>query len=390
MTGGERVENVLRSANGELVSMDASVVKRKAEEQWSITKSSEDLRVLTKAMKSFTGLQHVKILRLQDEADRQFLDFIQENETPLIDLKWPPACAHATKTIGKALVQARSPFSRFSGPMMNIQSARALRERVPSTVPMLAARLVGLELHFEDGLVEMGRMREVSALFKTVFHAAKNLQAIHIGFPSRSPVDFELERLFHGICWEKLRVFGIQSWRLDGEEIIELARRHSKTLKGLRLRDVQLKEGSMWKDVLAFLRTEMEQLDWVSLRRIDYSDHFDELWTHSFEVFDDDLANASDSENDDFSLQLNGNEDSGSDEENSDQNSEADSDQGPEANDIDLPTERSRPLAFCTCSQPSYSATADDLGDNGRHVSYQQRKMWEKWVVGRCPEHGEN
>ena len=380
------MEDVLHAYNGGLQSLDASYFKRKAEDQRSIVESGEDVRILQKAMAAFTSLQHVQILRVQDEADRHLLDFLQEREgsgAPLIELKWTPACVHATKTIGEALVQTQSPFSRFSGPMMNTQSALAFKKNIPQTVSILASRLTCLELHFDDSLNLNERMRELSDLFHAVFSAAKNLQALHIGFPSRLPIDLRLEDIFHNVQWERLRAFGIQAWRLEAGEIINLARRHSKTLRGLRLRDVHLKEGSMWKDVLAMLRSEMELLDWVSLRRVDYSKHFDELWAGTMEVADDPPAGASDSDDeDDFPTHFSVSED-----EDSDFHSDADTDHGPEANELALSPDTPISLTFCTCSRSSYPASADDLGDNGSFVHYHQRKLWEKWVIGRCPEH---
>ena len=392
LEGRQKIADILRSGHGELRSLDASCLETKARDQSTLVRSREDIRVLEKAMSSFTSLQHVQILRLQDESDRLLLDLLQEveaGETLGIDLKWTPACFHATKTIGEALVHARSPFSRFSGPMMNPQSALAMKQSIPQTVPVLSSRLTCLELHFDDGSDLDARVRDISNLFHAVFNAAKNLQALHIGFPSHSPLNLALEEVFHNVRWEKLRAFGIQSWRLDADEIIDMARRHSKTLRGLRLRDVQLKEGSMWKDVLTMLREEMDLLDWVSLRRVDYSQHFDELWRNSMEVPDDPPGGASDSDDEDnFSARFSMPDDDGdSIAEDSDDQSNADTDNGPEANDISLSPDTPISLPFCTCSRSSYPARADDLGDNGQYVNYQQRKMWEKWVVGRCPEH---
>lgn len=343
-------------------------------------------------MAAFSSLQHVQILRLQDEADRILLDYLHESDTPLlhlVDLQWTPACVHATKTVAEALVYARSPFSWFSGPMMNPQSALVIKDKVPKMVPILASRLTCLELHFDDSQELNERIQQASGLFKAVFSAAKNLQALHVGFPSRSPLDLGLEEIFNYTSWEKLRAFGIQAWRLNAEEIINIARRHSKTLRGLRLRDVQLREGSMWKDVLVMLRTSMEQLDWVSLRRVDYSKHFDELWANSIEVGDVLLAGASDSDDEDsfpahFSVPGSVVD---SDEDDSDELSLADTDHGPDANEIALSPNTTASLPFCTCSRSSDPASVDDLGDNGMFVVYQQRKMWEKWVIGQCPEH---
>ena len=389
--------DLLHHANGDLQALDASYFERKAETQRSIVRSGEDLRILKKAMTSFRSLQHVQILRLQDEADRSLLEYLHENDDPasrLVDLRWTPACTHALRTIGKALAECHSPFSRFSGPMMNPQSVLAVGQSMPQNLPIISERLTCLELHFDDPIDLNAKVKALSPLFETVFASAKNMQAVHIGFPSRQPLDISLEDVFHGVHWEKLRAFGVQAWRLDAEEIMTLARRHRKTLRGLRLRDVQLKEGSMWKDVLAMLRGEMELLDWVSLRRVDYSSHFDEVWAGSMEVPDHPPGGASDSDDeDDFhahvdleddDFERDGDEYSDGD---SDDQSAADTDHGPDANELALSPDTPSSLPFCTCSRSSFPATADDLGDNGRFVVYQQRKLWEKWVVGRCPEH---
>ena len=349
-------------------------------------------------MSAFRSLQHVQILRLQDEADRCLLDYIHEDEefSQLVDLRWAPACTHAASTVGQALAHANSPFSRFSGPMMNAQSALALKNNLSKSVDFLAEKLTCLELHFEDGPFFQNKMLELSGLFKRIFTSARNMQALHIGFPSRKPVDMRLEAIFNNIQWEKLRAFGVQAWRLDADEIIGLARRHRTSLRGLRLRDVLLKEGSMWKDVLKMLRAEMELLEWVSLRRIDYSNHFDAMWSGSMEVPEYPPGTGSDSDDEDNFHAHFDEEDQEHYEDNeteddwegsSDVHSNADTDHGPNANELALSPDTPSSVPLCTCPDTSYPATADDLGDNGRAVIYQQRKLWEKWVIGRCPEH---
>ncbi|KAL8967247.1 MAG: hypothetical protein Q9197_005533 [Variospora fuerteventurae] len=403
--GREKIELFLESESQHKGWLAPALFQNKADDQRRILQTAEDTRILRKAMAAFVSLQHVQILRLQDEADRMLLEALQESHLPqasTVDLKWTPACVHATSTVAQALLHARSPFSRFSGPMMNSQSALVIKDRIPHTVTLLASRLTCLELHFDDTEALEERMRATSPVFKTVFAAAQNLQALHIGFPSRSPVDMGLEEVFHSVHWEKLRAFGIQAWRLTGDEIIQLARRHSKTLRGLRLRDVQLRDGSMWKDVLAMLRREMEQLDWVSLRRVDYARHFDEMWADSMEVADGSLGGSESDEEDEFPPHFrvpgsdNDSDYSHNDEdmESENEHSLADTDHGPEANDIALsPTlspNTTASLPFCTCSRSSDPAGTDDLGDNGLFVLYHQRKMWEKWVIGRCPEHNTN
>ena len=349
-------------------------------------------------MAAFVALQHVQVLRLENEADRRLINFLIARHhdnlagQPAVDLRWKPACYHATKTLAEALMSAKSPFSRFSGPMMSPHSLLSLQRKVPRTVESLASGLTCLEIHFEDGKDLNERILELAPCFDTVFNSATNLQAVHIGFPTRTPLELSLEDIFHQVRWDRLRAFGIQAWRLDAEEIIKLVRRHRKTLRGLRLRDVLLKQGSLWKDVLSVLRAEMEQLDWVSLRRIDYSIHFDEMSEiakHSIEVPDDQPTSGSNSDDEDeFPNHLNDlnlhDESEGDD---SDANSNADTDNGPDANEIALSPDTPTSMPFCTCSRSTWPANPDDLGDNGRIVTYQQRKMWEKWVCGRCAEH---
>ena len=347
-------------------------------------------------MTAFTALQHVQILRLTDEADQRLLKLLERHDSdtspsgqPVVDLRWSPACYHATKTIAEALMSTQSSFHKFSGPMMSPQSMLAIQRNIPQTLSSFASALTCLELHFEDGTDLSARVRELSDLFRAVFSAAKNLQAVHIGFPSRMPLDLKLEDIFHDVKWDKLRAFGIQACRLEAKEIIWLARRHSKTLRGLRLRDVLLKEGSMWKDILQVLRTEMDQLDWVSLRRIDYSNHFDDSWEDSMEVPDDIAFGSSDSdEEDDFSAHLSDADFDTDSDDNSNVGSSVDTDHGPNANELALSPDTPASLPFCTCSNGSPALGADDLGDNGHFVTYHQRKMWEKWAIGGCcPKH---
>ena len=377
---------------------DAAELRGKEQDQAKIIRTKRDVLVLREAMAAFTSLQHVQVLRLENEADRRLINYLlvrhnngQFGQAP-VDLRWRPACYHATKTLAEALMAAKSPFSRFSVPMMNPHSLVSIQRNIPSTVASLSTGLTCLEIHFEDGKDLNDRVLELSPCFKVVFASATNLQAVHIGFPTRMPLDLSLEDVFHYARWDKLRAFGIQAWRLDADEIIELVTRHKKTLRGLRLRDVLLKDGSAWKDVLFSLRLEMEQLDWVSLRRIDYSEHFDELSAiakQSIEVPDDPPASGSDSdEEDEFPSHFNdmGLEDD-SDGGDSDENSNADTDHGPDANEFALSPDTPTSLPFCTCSRNTCSTNPDDLGDNGRFVTYQQRKMWEKWVCGRCAEH---
>lgn len=130
-------------------------------------------------------------------------------------------------------------------------------------------------------------MADLSDVFGRFFAEAKNLVSIHIGFPPKSPLDLDVDAIFHGTRWKTLRALSLQGWRLADHEIISLARRHRRMLREFRLCAVYLRRGGRWRDILAVLREEMERLARVELREIDYADHFDALATASgVEVFD--------------------------------------------------------------------------------------------------------
>ena len=373
------------------------------------------MRVLKKAFASFTSLQFVQLLRLTDQDDRELLSYIRlhEDVRQLVELEWAPACSHGSRTIGAALLHANVPWSRFSSPTLSPQSATFLASYRPESLSTLAARLTCLTLHFDDGSDLDQKMSELSDLFRTVFSTAVNMQAVHVGFPSHRPLTLRLADVFHNVTWDKLVAFGVQGWKLDAKEIVDLALRHRDRLKGLRLRDVLLKDGSMWKNVLGVLRDSMTRLEWVSLRRIGYARHFDDRWLAAgAEVPEDQPPGESDSDTSDgedesavagsatFLPAPNASVDSDDGFEESASDLESDDERGPEANDMDFPpldspdTPASAP--WCNCNGRGHVDTADDLGDDGETVGDDgytipnvKRKAWEKWVVRRCPEHSE-
>lgn len=381
--------------------LDVRHFVRKVNEQKEIVNSGEDERALKRALAAFTSLQHVQILRVQDQETARLLSYIRQHENlnQLVELNWAPACSHSARTLGVALLESRSPCSRFSSPMLSPQSAIVLASHPPKAFTSLAERLTCLELHFDDGNDLDNKMRELSDLFKLVFNAAKNMQAVHVGFPSHRPLSLRLEEIFHNVRWDKLLAFGIQAWRLDADEIIALAHRHRDRLKGLRLRDVLLKEGSMWKDVLAFLRDDMIRLDWVSLRRIGYAKHFDEQWAVAgAEVPDDPPGGASESDDESdwdphaTAEQEDSEESLGDMSDSSSEHDHSDDDNGPEEEGMDFPMispDTPSSVPWCNCGRNSFLESPEALGDNGLFVSNAQRKIWEKWVVRRCPEHSQ-
>lgn len=276
--------------------------------------------------------------------------------------------------------------------MLSPQSVLGAANNPPTTLSLLAGRLTCLELHFDDPTDLDNRMRELSSLSKAIFTAAKNIEAVHIGFPSHRPLTLGLEEIFHNVKWDKLQAFGIQAWRLDAEEIISLARRHRETLRGLRLRDVLLKDGCRWKDVLAMLRDDMAKLDWVSLRRIDYEKHFDESRILGAEIPDEPLVGSDSSDESDDWDPLE-DEDAvnhhADDEADGSDGSVADSDLGSDAGTDEPeqggilhfpPMSPNTPASVC-CN--GHMDSVEALGDDGVMVTYHQRKFWEKWVVHR-------
>ncbi|KAK5724875.1 hypothetical protein LTR17_013458 [Elasticomyces elasticus] len=411
--GGGEIRQLLQGAGDALVTVHASHLRQKADEQRQIVESEEDVRVLKKAIASFTSLQFVQLLRLTDEEDRTLLTYIRDHEDTrqLVELEWAPACSRGSRTIGTALLHSNVPWSRFSSPTLSPQSATFLAISPPQSLSTLAARLTCLTLHFDDGSDLDQKMTELSELFRTVFSTAINMQAVHVGFPSHRPLTLRLEEVFHNVTWDKLVAFGVQGWKLDAEEIINLALRHKDRLKGLRLRDVLLKDGSAWQDVLSVLRESMHRLEWVSLRRIGYARHFDDRWLAAgAEVPEDQPPGESDSEESEEEdeplagsstiLQPIANGAVSSDDEYEHSGSEADSDDERGHDDMDFPpldspnTPGSAP--WCNCSGRPHIDSLEDLGDDGHTVGDDgytipnfRRKAWEKWVVRRCPEHDE-
>ncbi len=392
------MQELLRTRPQGLGPLNVNHFQQKVNEQKEIVSRREDARVLNIAISAFTSLQHVQILRVQDQEDGRLISYIRDHHelNHLVELRWAPACEHSTKTIGAALLESSSPCSRFSSPMLSPQSILgAASNPPPNTMNLLAERLTCLELHFDDGTDLDMRMRQLSSLSKAIFTAAKNIEAVHIGFPSHRPLTLPLEEIFHNVKWDKLQAFGIQAWRLDADEIIALARRHRETLRGLRLRDVLLKENSRWKDVLAFLRDDMTRLDWVSLRRIDYAQHFDEQWIVGAEVPDDpSMGSDSSDESNDWDRHDDDLDDAtddtfshshtaeGSDVSVAESDFDSDTDEPEQGGNIHFPPmspDTPASVPWCNCN--GHMNSVDVLDDDGRMVTYQQRKFWERWVV---------
>ncbi|RMJ24902.1 F-box domain protein [Aspergillus sp. HF37] len=202
-------------------------------------------------------------------------------------------------------------------------------------------------------------MRSLSPAFHSFFLATENLTAIHLGFPATKPLDLSLEQIFHRIHWKKLRTLSLQGWRrLRSDELIGLVRRHRRQLRNLRLISIYLDAGGRWRDVLAVFHDELEHLERIDLREIDYARRADITHTNGVNPHDNanpvaDPAPAPQSDpavltEDLLSF------------------SQRPSVQSPLP---DLPLEKLKTLS------------ADDLGDDGFRVKRGQRALWEAWVL---------
>jgi len=219
--------------------------QRKISEQFKITSTGYDAEVLKLAIASFTSLQHVQLMRIHDNEDNRLISYLRQRDPAraiaIIRQKWTEACIHGSRTIGAALVEGNVSCEKFSSPQLSPQSARFLLQNTPNSFTTLAGRLTCLTLHFDDGEDLDVKMRELSGLFESVFAAATEMKAVHVGFPSHRPLSLPLEDVFHNVTWNKLVAFGIQGWKLTEDEVINLALRHRERLKGLRLRDIVLR-----------------------------------------------------------------------------------------------------------------------------------------------------
>lgn len=287
--------------------INSVVLERRIHEQTRLISSREDVRVLKLALTAFTSLQHIQILPVQDDFQASILNQLRRypDLDPSIAPQWAAACSHSTRTLAEALIISKSSCSHFSSPFISPQSAQSLTENPPSIgrpfdgLQALASGLTCLELHFDWEIDLDAKLTRLSPFFLGLFTTAKNLQAVHIGFPAHRPVNISLETIFHSIYWEKLVAFGIQAWKVDAEEILAIALRHRARLRGLRLRNVLLKGDALWKDVLTVLRSELRRLDWISLRRVGYAKTFDEQTPLGHEIFDDPPGGSSSSDSED-------------------------------------------------------------------------------------------
>ena len=269
----------------------AQLHSRRLREQITLINTNRDLLQLRAAITAFSALQEIKLLRLQDEADEQLLDFIRDQAigqtTSDTHFDWESACSRAVTNLGTALLDSQRTSIRFIGPQISPEATLQLLEAPSTTLAAMGSRLTSLDINFHAHADITATMSDLSPVFHRFFTEARNLVAIHIGFPAKIPLNLNLETIFHGIRWKTLRTLSLQGWRLGADEIITLVRRHRHQLRELRLCAVYLRPDGRWRDVLSMLRAEMERLGRLDLHDIDYAANFDALAIDSgVEIFD--------------------------------------------------------------------------------------------------------
>ncbi|GJP87619.1 F-box domain protein [Aspergillus niger] len=254
----------------------SSIHRRRLDDQKYILDSNLDLRLLRRAIAAFSSLQQVKLLRLQDEADEQLLDHIRERSLGRTTrLDWEPACTRAITSLSISLLESNCNSVRFVGPQISPEATVRLLQAPSTSLSALGARLASLDVTFHSAAKLSTYMETLSNVFHDFFLAAKNLTTIHLGFPTNAPLDLALEQIFHHVQWKRLRTLSIQGWRLGSEEIIAFIRRHRRQLRNVRLASVYLRPGGRWREVLTVLHDEMDLLERIDLRGIDYTSNFD-------------------------------------------------------------------------------------------------------------------
>ena len=74
------MQELIPTISGNLGLLNTSHFVQKVKEQKDIVRTREDARVLTLAISAFTSLQHVQILRLQDQEDGMLMQYIRTHD----------------------------------------------------------------------------------------------------------------------------------------------------------------------------------------------------------------------------------------------------------------------------------------------------------------------
>ncbi|KAH2396600.1 hypothetical protein KXW92_004811 [Aspergillus fumigatus] len=247
-----------------------NTIKHRLQDQQQIIQENQDLLLLRRAIASFSGLQQVKLLRLQDEADELLMGHNQRGSMERSAmLEWEPACTRAVTNLAISLLESNCTSIRFVGPQMSSDSMIKLLQTPPMIFSALGARLLSLDITFQSYTGMATTMSNVSSVFYDFFQAARNLTAVHFGVPGNGSVFLPLKQMLYRVQWKRLQTVSLQGWCLEADDIITIFLQHKLQIRDIRLINVNLRDGR-WRDVLACLREEMEQLERIDLHDIDY------------------------------------------------------------------------------------------------------------------------
>ncbi|KAF4226354.1 hypothetical protein CNMCM6805_008333 [Aspergillus fumigatiaffinis] len=350
-----------------------NTIKRRLQDQQQIVQENNDLLLLRRAIASFSGLQQVKLLRLQDEADELLMGHIQGRSLERSAmLEWEPACTRAVTNLAVSLVESKCNSIRFVGPQMSSDSMIRLLQTPPMMFSALGARLLSLDINFQSYTGMATTMSKVSRVFHDFFRAARNLTAVHFGVPGNGSAFLPLKQMVYRVQWKRLQTVSLQGWCLDADDIITIVLQHKRQIRDIRLINVHLRDGH-WRDVLACLREEAEQLERIDLHEIDYVRR-----TQSADHTNGSSSRHSNGNGTGISiieaipaLSLVSNLPSGSPQ--------------PVTFDDDYmslaPRGTSRRSIPKATMQKLRTLTVDDLGDDGLAVKREQIFLWEAWVL---------
>ncbi|KAE9366976.1 hypothetical protein N431DRAFT_81548 [Stipitochalara longipes BDJ] len=417
----------LRTAlrRGEADAEQLVIALRKAQQQKEIVEQKVDVKTLVYALTRFSNLQQLRLMKVVDADDKwdKYLRAHADVAAEFRPFEWKWAYEHAATTLAFAIQQSHSSIHRFSSRFMDPKTPILVTQGLKRTISSIAERVSVLEFEFRQTDIAVTleqKMSQLSALFQVVFNAAiDSLRSLHIGFTR--PVSIPLRDIFHDVHLARLEHIGLHMWQMNGDELLNLLKRHKKTLRSLRLRHVLLRRNLQsdcdWRQVLQFIRLEIRPTGYVSLRGIDYEDdidaangmHFVNIPAQNNTISDedsdiDDLSDDAWSESSD-GLEEAREEDEGSvtsasntimGEQNEDEQEELDesTDDSHESHDElddneltrafrNIPIAESTPL-LCECAN---GFGWDDLIDDGRVVTKEQWQKWQQWVVKYCPLH---
>ncbi|KAI5803861.1 hypothetical protein EDC01DRAFT_611607 [Geopyxis carbonaria] len=391
-------------------------------EQQDLMRDQYDLKVLKKALKAFTTLQEIQLLAIMVHKDIVLRNLASSFDNwEFTDCKWIPACQHAVETLALAVATTNSPVSALCSPTMSPQSLILLSPKLRPGSDQLWKQLSYLEVTCDErpdrsyldtsGTILLGHNDAVAKMFQGFLHLALNLTTLYIRFTPGMPVRLPLKDAFHKITWPKLRVLGIGSWMLHADELIQIVRRHKNTLQGLRLSEVYLLNGDMWRDVVVAVKQDIPRIEWVGLHDISYEREYVRKQAY-IETYSD---TSSDAEDEEYGLDMDRlsyrSRDSisiSSTTASHDHIPAPDDDQEVVYGNVFMNLGSSHAAAAgggpgsvsgssihgnsslgaligYNVADMDESEEEVDLEDNGRTVSQAQRRHWERWIVGKTP-----